>query len=410
MSLPGGSGHDHREGGPASDTAVAAVGRHDFDLHGLVGIRLVNAGPAEIATVRRQLGPLDHPLEREPDITIRFVDRVTTSPVTYVGLGVTGYNDDGFFVSRATGTTAPRARIPFDQVGHGPEIVCERGLPLVPHLLAIINLTALSKGVLPLHASAFTLDDTGVLVTGWAKAGKTEALLACMQQGADYVGDEWVYLTDGGDMYGLPEPIRLWSWHLRQVPAILGARPRRERLRLSVWHRAAEAAKRAARVPMPGADVVRKGAPTIARQAYLQIAPRELFGTAAVTLHGRLDAVVLVMNSESPGMVVEPISGDEVASRMAASLADERAPFMEHYAHFRYAFPAASSDVVGEASAMEEALLSQLLDGRAAAKVSHPYPCDIAALGRAVMSGVSQHCGGHTADALSTASEPVGIS
>jgi hypothetical protein len=410
MSGSGGRGDGGRGDNSRGDAGVDPVGRHDFDLHGLVGIRLIDAGPIEIATVRRQLGPLDHPLEREPDITIRFVDKVTAGPVTLVGLGVTGYNDDGFFVSRATGSTARRARVPFDQVGHGPEIVCERGLPLVPHLLAIINLTALSKGVLPLHASAFTLDGTGVLVTGWAKAGKTEALLACMQQGADYVGDEWVYLTDSGDMYGLPEPIRLWSWHLRQVPAILAARPRRDRLRLSLWHRAAEAAKRAAHVPMPGADVVRKGAPAIARQAYLQIAPRDLFGTAAVTLHGSLDAVVLVMNSESPGMVVEPITGDEVARRMAASLADERAPFMEHYAHFRYAFPAASSDVVAQASAMEKALLSRLLDGRAAAKVSHPYPCDIAALGRAVMSGVSQHCGVRAEGVRPAAGRPVGIS
>jgi hypothetical protein len=263
----------------------------------------------------------------------------------------------------------------------------------VPHLLAIINLTALYKGVLPLHASAFTLDSTGVLVTGWAKAGKTEALLACMQQGADYVGDEWVYLNPSGDMYGLPEPIRLWSWHLRQVPAILQARPGRERVRLSVWHRAAEAAKRAASTSLPGAGLVRKGAPIIARQAYLQIAPQELFGTEAVTLRGTLDAVVLVMNSESPDMVVDPITGGEVASRMAASLVDERAPFMEHYAHFRYAFPSASSDVVEQASETEERLLSQLLDDRPAAKVSHPYPCDIAGLGRAVMSAVVQQRG-----------------
>jgi hypothetical protein len=410
MSASGSGGNDHREGGAASDAGVDGSSRHDFDLHGLVGIRLVDAGPIEIATVRRQLGPLDSPLDREPDITIRFVDRVTASPVTYVGLGVTGYNGDGFFVSRATGAAAPRARIPFDQVGNGPEILCERGLPLVPHLLAIINLTALTKGVLPLHASAFTMDDTGVLVTGWAKAGKTEALLACMQQGAEYVGDEWVYLTDSGDMYGLPEPIRLWSWHLRQVPAILRARPRRDRLRLSVWHRAAEAAKRAARVPMPGADVVRKGAPTIARQAYLQIAPQELFGKAAVTLHGNLDAVVLVMNSESPGMVVEPITGHEVARRMAASLADERAPLMEHYAHFRYAFPAASSDVIEKAADTESRLLSQLLDGRAATRVTHPYPCDIAALGRAVLAGVAQQRHDQSGDALSSASVTVSAS
>jgi hypothetical protein len=361
----------------------------DFDLHGVVGIRLLDARPGDVATVRRQLGPLGSRLRGEPDITIRFVDRVTTKPLVYVGLGVTAYNADGFFVSRANGSATARARIPFAQIGQRPEIVCEHGIAVVPHLLAIINLTALSKGVLPLHASAFTLDGTGVLVTGWAKAGKTESLLACMQQGADYVGDEWVYLTAEGDMLGLPEPIRLWSWHLHQLPALLRARPRRDRVRLAAWHRAAEAAARAARSGVPGSGLVRKGAPTIARQAYLQIPPEQLFGRQAVTLRGSLDAVVLVMNHESPQIVVEPVPGTEVASRMAASLSDERAPLLEHYRHFRYAFPERAASAVETASAVESQLLRQLFDARPAAKVSHPYPCDIAALGRAVLAGAA---------------------
>jgi len=55
---------------------------------------------------------------------------------------------------------------------------------LVPHLLAVINLTALAKGVLPLHASAFTYRGLGVLATGWAKGGKTETLLEFAWLGA----------------------------------------------------------------------------------------------------------------------------------------------------------------------------------------------------------------------------------
>jgi hypothetical protein len=384
----------------------------DFDLHGVVGIRLLDARPADVATVRRQLGPLDGSIRGEPDITVRFVDRVTTKPLVYVGLGVTAYNADGFFVSRASGSATARARIPFAQIGRRPEIVCEHGITVIPHLLAIINLTALAKGVLPLHASAFTLDGTGVLVTGWAKAGKTESLLAAMQEGADYVGDEWVYLTAEGDMLGLPEPIRLWSWHLHQLPRLLRARPRRDRVRLAAWHRAAGAADRAARTTMPGSGLVRKGAPTIARQAYLQIPPEQLFGRGAVTLRGSLDAVVLVMNHESTQIVVEPVPGAEVASRMAASLSDERAPLLEHYRHFRYAFPDQVGDAVESATAVESQLLGQLFDARPAAKVSHPYPCDIAALGRAVVAGASACAGSEqpAAPVLPAGSAPAEVS
>lgn len=65
----------------------------------------------------------------------------------------------------------------------------------MPLLIALVNATALSKGVLPLHASAVTFEGTGPLVAGWSKGGKTEALLSFMRRGALYVGDEWVYLS-----------------------------------------------------------------------------------------------------------------------------------------------------------------------------------------------------------------------
>jgi hypothetical protein len=361
----------------------------DFDLHGVVGIRLLDAGRAEAAAVRRQLGPLNRALEREPDITIRFVDEVTSKPLTVVGLGVSAYNADGFFVSRGHGAAARRTRIAFPHLGERLEIVCERGIRAIPHLLAIINLTALAKGVLPLHASAFTLNGTGVLVTGWAKAGKTEALLACMEAGADYVGDEWVYLTPAGDMLGLPEPIRLWSWHLQQLPGLLQAQPRRSRVRLAAWHRASEAARRVAAIKAPGADLVSRAAPAIGRQAYLQIPPVELFGQKSVVLRGRLDAVVLVTNHDSTTMTVEPVAGAEVARRMSASLVVERAPLLDHYQHFRFAFPQQTSEAIETAQASETRLLAQLFDGRPAARVSHPYPCEIAALGQAVIAGAA---------------------
>jgi hypothetical protein len=43
-----------------------------------VGIRLVGAGARERAAIARQLGPIEKPLDREPDVVIRFVDRLET--------------------------------------------------------------------------------------------------------------------------------------------------------------------------------------------------------------------------------------------------------------------------------------------------------------------------------------------
>ena len=88
----------------------------------------------------------------------------------------------------------------------------------IPLLISIINLTALKKHrCVPIHASAFVYKGTGVVVTGWIKSGKSEALLAFSQHGATYVGGEWVLLDpDGETMYGLPGTFRMWDWQRRK--------------------------------------------------------------------------------------------------------------------------------------------------------------------------------------------------
>ena len=364
-------------------------GAFDFDIHGFVGVRLIDAGPAEVALVERQLGPLGRTLHREPDITVRFVDRFTRRAVTYIGVGETGSNQDGFFILRGKGAVPGRALLPFDRIGLAPEIVCERAVPAVPHLLTLVNLTALSHGVLPLHASAFTLDGTGVLVTGWSKGGKTESLLAASLHGADYVGDEWVYLTPDGRMFGVAEPIRLWGWQLAQLPELLRARPAAERIRLRSWRAASAIAGAASSIRWPGAGVARRGAPVIARQDYLQVPPVELFGEARVRLQGRLDAIVLVLSHSGTETNVSSMSADQVADRMTASLSEERAAFMSHYRQFRFAFPDRRSALVEDAATREAALLSEIFAGRLAIMVSHPYPCDIRGMGGEVLSAAA---------------------
>jgi hypothetical protein len=250
----------------------------------------------------------------------------------------------------------------------------------------MVNFIALSRGVLPLHASAFIIDGLGVLVTGWSKGGKTEALLAAMSQGAEYVGDEWVYLQPDGTMFGLPEPIRVWDWHLEQLPELLRARPRADRLRLSTWRAVAALTRLGSDAPVPGAGLARRARPIATRQAYLQVPPEELFGKGRVALRGQLDSVVLVLSAESPNIATEMAGPLEVSGRMAASLTEEREPFLSHYRQFRFAFPERSSSLVETSKEREAELLAHLFDGRPAARVIHPHPCDILALGDAVLS------------------------
>ena len=358
----------------------------DFDLHGIVGVRLLGADHEDVAAVRRQLGLRPTSLTTEPDITVRFVDSLASGPLTFVGVHDTGFDGEDFLVLRGKGGVTARTILPFDAIGRRPELVCERGIPAVPHLLAIVNFTALSKGVLPLHASAFNQDGKGVLVMGWAKGGKTETLLAAARQGARYVGDEWVYLTPDRTMLGLPEPIRLWGWHLRQLPEVWQSRSLAQRGRVAAWRSLARGARAAASGSGPGRGLARKALPVLERQAYLQVPPQELFGAGKLDLRGHLDAVALVVSHTSDTITSSLAGPTEVSSRMAASLAEERAPFLTHYRQFRFAYPERESDLVARSAEIEARLLAELFDGRPAAKVAHPYPCDIDALGAAVLS------------------------
>jgi len=284
------------------------------------------------------------------------------------------------------GRVRATARIPFEDVGGPCEIVCERAASAVPHLVAIVNATALAKGVLPLHASAFVHRGRGILATGWAKGGKTEALLAFMAHGGRYVGDEWVYLTAEGTMFGIPEPIRLWSWHLREQRTLATMVRPVDRVRMRAFDVVAGGAERLAPSRSGGAvgSLLRRVGPVVRRQANVRVPPARLFGADRLETEAPIDQVVLMSSHEAPDVRVDDIAGAEVAARMAASLERERHALLEAYRQFRFAFPDRRSDVLDRATTLEATLLGERLGARTAAWVRHPYPCDVEALYRPI--------------------------
>ena len=74
------------------ETGSESLGRQnhlDYDVHGLVGIRLVDPSPTDAAAVARQLGPLESPLSRNalpmiPALVTRSANppAVTTGPLS----------------------------------------------------------------------------------------------------------------------------------------------------------------------------------------------------------------------------------------------------------------------------------------------------------------------------------------
>lgn len=341
----------------------------DYDIHGLVGVRLINPTPADAAAVAKQLGPLQRELTREPDIIIRFVQHHPTPDMRLLGLDKNGFTADGFFILRSS-KKAAKVKIAFDQIGKQCEMVCESGLRSVPLLMAIINLTVLKKDCVPLHASAFVYKNTGVVVTGWAKGGKTEALLAFARHGARYVGDEWILLSgDGRKMYGIPENIRLWDWHLEHLPEVRRQIKRETLLMFKAIHQLDKIQDKL--LPM---KYLREAMPALKRQLNVTISPQKIFGARCGPFEATPEKFFLVVSHQQPRTCVEPIDPLTVAKQMISSIRYEQLPFMEHYFAFTFAFPDLRNEFLERVHELQHDILCRALRGKEAYTVHHPYP------------------------------------
>jgi hypothetical protein len=383
-------GEPRAAGRMASGAAQLEFDRHggvDFDLHGLVGVRLMGATAGDVAAVRRQLGPVEGTLARRPDIVIRFLPQLALrGPVRLLGLGETGFTENDFFILRDRNNAPIKLRIPFEQLGEQCELVCQSGISAIPLLIAIVNLTALARGALPLHATAFRYRGCGALVTGWAKGGKTEALLAFMAHGAEYIGDEWVYLDQNGRMHGIPEPIRVWDSHLTDLPQLRRRLPRGSRSKLWTLKRLIGLVN-AGRNGLPR-YVSGRVLSLLNRQLHVQVPPEKLAGYFAArggetksvslgTLTGSCDKLVFIGSHDSPKVVARPIDPREVARRMVFSLQQEQQVLQSHYWMFRFAFPQRSNPLIEQLESLQRARLSEFLAGKEAYEVLHPYPAPI---------------------------------
>jgi hypothetical protein len=368
----------------------------EIDLRGRAVVRLVGAGPAEIKLVRRQLGPL--PVIADPtrpaDVTIRFVDRLELDgPVRRLGPDAMAIGDR-FVVTRGRRKSRVAVEVPVGSLGAGPAtLVAERGGHSIPLLLPILAASLLARGVAAAHASAFLVDGRGVLVSGWAKGGKSETLLAFLMHGARYVGDEWLFVDPAGPaMFGPPEPIRLWDWQLAQMPTLRARVGRTDRARLGAAAGLANVLRGVGRAPAVGASTVgeaaRRAEAVVDRQRSRQFAVEELFGVEAI--HGAaasLDRVVLVAGS-TEDRVRRDVPPDEAAARIAATTVHELLDLQALRLAYRHAFPDELAAGLEDLEARMRAVYRAAFEHVPIIEVRHRHPPDIASLHRLIAPGL----------------------
>ena len=347
----------------------------DFDIHGLVGVRLVGPSPANVAAVSAQIGPPSSSVLRRADIVVRYVDHLSTGTLRYVDLGKTASSKAGFIVF-PEGDGEGKVSIPFEQIGSDCEIFCERRVGWIPLLIPMINLTALKKhGCVPIHASAFVHQGTGVLVAGWVKSGKSEALLAFSQHGATYVGGEWVLLScDGNTMYGLPGTFRMWDWHRRKLSHLQHIGGNAGTFRLIRFLDTVQRAVPKRFVSFGPLKLLREGMPALRRQLNFRVEPKAIFGDRCGHLTGHPDKIFIGMVHSDERVLIEPAEPATVADQLACAMEFELTSLMSHYRAFKFAFPEMRNEFLEKVHNLLRDGLRQALTAKEIYTLYHPYP------------------------------------
>lgn len=357
----------------------------DLAIHHFIKIRLIDASAEDIKAVTNQLGVQVGKFEGEPDIIVRFVPKLgQKNPMRHLVMGEAGFTDDMFITVEG----GHKAWLSLDQIGRQSEIVCESGTSAVPQLVSVANLTALSKGIMPIHASAFQFRGVGVLASGWPKGGKTSSLFAFLSNGAQFVSDDWLYVDHDGKVYPLLQPIKLHDWQLEHLPEFR-SRISSSKLRKMKLVKAADSLER--KVP----DSLREGfVPTQVyhlmmrylnkKQRHVYISPSKLFGDRATAPAAPFEKLFLTLSHESQDIIVREMSLDAALDKLVYSLMYEWQEFMAYYIQFRYAFPSRANPVIDELEERQRGLLGKILAGKSIYMVHHPHPVPLDSLYRAL--------------------------
>jgi hypothetical protein len=360
----------------------------DYDLHGIVGIRLLNPGSGNVKAADSQLGTFRSLLTREPDIIIEFVDSLSTNePLNYLGSGEFAFTKDAFFIN-GDEQKGISLQIPFDQIGKQCRIVCKKPIFPVSLLMNIVNLTALANGTLPLHASAFSYEGLGYLITGWSGGGKTGSLLSYLAQGASYVSSEYVFISpDGNKMFGIPQPVRLRDWHLQTLPqfseSIKPGEKRHLRAIKFLQFFISFFTKELFSKLFPG-SISSKIAKFLQRQLYVDVSPYELFGKECVNLSSSVDKVFITYSYANPEIVIQKTEFRDAARRINNLHQYEFSKFMKYYAAFLFAFPDLRNEFLENANNLQLEQLKQFLADKDIYSIYHPHPVSLPGLFKAM--------------------------
>lgn len=370
----------------------------DYQLHGLLSLRIKNASKKDQKALEHQLGvlPSENLPDEQIDITIGYQDHVSgKSALKHLVMGAAAFNDDDFYVTKFSDAKHYAAQIPISHLGQACTIKCQHGIGEIPLLLFVINLRMLEKGYLPVHASAFRHNGIGVMVNGFPKGGKTSILFSFLSQSAQFVSDDWLYIDDNGQIYGLAQPIKLSDWQLERLPEF------RQQIKSSKWM-SIKGVQWLDQVEQSIPDAVRRDfMPAKAfhrvqrylnkKQRHIYVSPLKLFDISLAEMQTAFDLLILTMSHDSEEIIVEPLDHDKAIDRLTAALEYEWLEFMDYYVQYTYAFPKKRNSLIDGLSNTLYERLQKMMGERPVYAVYHPHPVDLHVLYSHIEPIISTH-------------------
>lgn len=384
-SDPNADGPRVRSGGLGSPRLRGAT-VVDFDVHGLVGVRVLDADPSDLQVVSRDVGVSGSLEGHDPDVIVCFVDELSPPPLTLIDGGTTAYAPDGVYFLDAPGG-APVARVKQGERWGQALIVCRHGARSVPTLATCVDLVALSRGWVGLHASAWVIGGCGILAAGWPGSGKTGALLAACDQGARPIGDERILLaSSGATMAGVGRPIVGHDWHLPQLsPPTIGGHPVRRAMAKATPTLTSLADRLGNRLgPGRSARAARKVVARLRRALDVEVSQARLSPGGGVPSLARPDALILLETHRDGAIVTRRIDPVTAAERLASQVEAELLPALRTQLAFEYALDGDGWIGIRRAPARAARLLASATRNVPCFIVRHPYPCSLDRLHEAI--------------------------
>lgn len=393
----GDEGGDHELG----DAMSGEPDIHAVDIEGALRIRLVDAPESAIRDLAWRLPGAPASDRALPTLEVRFVDELPgTDPAAPIGRHGHAVAEGALVIGTGPRADRPRSLLRFDAIPPSqrddglPALICERAVGRVPHLVSLANVALLGLGVLPLHASAVASGGSGIVMAGWRRSGKTEAMLALASAGAALVADEWTYVRGDRSIAGLPGPIHLSL----DIVEALGL-PRSATGSLAGPRGARAVAKLLAR-PSGSASgrvgrLIARTTAFLGERAAVDLAPDRILGGRGVRGADRdagvtpISIVVLLQPTLAREPRIRDLAASDVVARMVAAHVHHRLDLLDLYWLSRYSAPGVEHPVLDDLAGHEQQALARVLDGVPCIALEHPIPFDLCAIRGALMTALA---------------------